>query len=73
MFILMTISWVAHAATTFDYVIVGGGATGLALAVRLSEDPLKSVMVLEAGGTCVCFFTSQSFTDCITDTRGFGE
>lgn len=35
--------------TTFDYVIAGGGATGLSLAVRLSEDSSKTVLVLEAG------------------------
>ncbi|KAJ6485382.1 hypothetical protein C8R47DRAFT_537787 [Mycena vitilis] len=38
-------------ATTYDYVIVGGGATGLSLAVRLSEDPTKTVVVLEAGNS----------------------
>ncbi|KAJ7114555.1 hypothetical protein C8R43DRAFT_1156578, partial [Mycena crocata] len=36
---------------TYDYVVVGGGATGLSLAVRLSEDPSKSVVVLEAGAS----------------------
>lgn len=37
------------AGKTFDYVVVGGGTAGLALAVRLSEDPTLSVLVLEAG------------------------
>ncbi|KZV62952.1 GMC oxidoreductase [Peniophora sp. CONT] len=34
---------------TFDYVVVGGGLTGLVVATRLSEDPALSVLVLEAG------------------------
>ncbi|KAJ7627826.1 alcohol oxidase [Mycena polygramma] len=33
----------------FDYVLVGGGTAGLALAARLIEDPTISVCVLEAG------------------------
>ncbi len=36
-------------AQTYDYVIVGGGSAGCALANRLSADPTKSVLVLEAG------------------------
>ncbi len=35
--------------TTWDYVIVGGGSAGSALANRLSADPGISVLVLEAG------------------------
>ncbi|EXJ54400.1 hypothetical protein A1O7_09739 [Cladophialophora yegresii CBS 114405] len=35
---------------TFDYVIVGGGTAGLALAARLAENTSLTVAVIEAGG-----------------------
>ncbi|KAF1846928.1 GMC oxidoreductase [Cucurbitaria berberidis CBS 394.84] len=34
---------------TYDYVIVGGGVTGLIVANRLTEDKNKTVLVIEAG------------------------
>ncbi|QIW98368.1 hypothetical protein AMS68_003886 [Peltaster fructicola] len=41
---------------TYDYVVVGGGTAGLAVAYRLAEDGTKTVAVVEAGG----FYESEN-------------
>lgn len=35
---------------SYDYVVIGGGTAGLALATRLAEDTSLTVAVIEAGG-----------------------
>lgn len=37
-------------SSSFDFVVIGGGTSGLAVAIRLSEVDHFRVLVLEAGG-----------------------
>ena len=45
----MTMSMESAIPLEADYVVIGGGTSGLVLASRLSEDSTKSIIILEAG------------------------
>lgn len=53
------------ATTDYDYIVVGGGTSGLVVANRLSEDPSVSVLVIEAGDSVL---TNPN----VTDVDGYG-
>ncbi|KAF2090331.1 GMC oxidoreductase [Saccharata proteae CBS 121410] len=53
-------------AKEFDYIVVGGGTSGLVVANRLSELPHTSVLVIEAGA-------AESFTNTnVSSVAGYG-
>lgn len=49
--VVLSLTAAAFSSPTYDYVIIGGGTSGLVIANRLSENPAVTVAIIEAGGS----------------------
>lgn len=67
-FLLLPLAAARPTDTEYDYIIVGGGTSGLTVANRLSEDPSISVLVVERGGD-----VQDNFNVTNVDNDNFGR
>jgi len=58
----LVIDDVSQLKSEYDYVIIGGGTSGLVVANRLTEDPNITVLVIEYGYVYVPISSRQPFT-----------
>ena len=49
-------------ANTYDYIIIGAGSAGCLLAKRLTENPQKRVLLIEAGKNDNYIWISESIS-----------
>lgn len=47
--------------SSYDYVIIGGGTSGLTVADRLTEDPSSKIFPLRARGPVLTFFDCAKY------------